>query len=245
MLVQLLNLISEENVSIEFNIENGFYQPSELKNLNISEENFAPYYSKQDNILYFSSTIKGLSRYYSVRVDESFFPNLETTYTPLPVPPPLNENNKSRAYLTETKYNNRTIVYLNVSVNYPSGNYVNIQKCYKETSGSGEKQQYFSSPMIDENFAGEFFTGYPTISPSGKTMVYSSNKESKDHIDLWIALLGDNGDWIFHRPMHELNSKGNEITPYLINDSLLIYSSNGFGGRGGYDLFYSYCINGK
>jgi hypothetical protein len=46
-------------------------------------------------------------------------------------------------------------------------------------------------------------------------------------------------------PIDELNSIGNEITPCFVSDTCLIFASDGFDGKGGYDLYFSIYSSGK
>ena len=42
-----------------------------------------------------------------------------------------------------------------------------------------------------------------------------------------------------------LNSAENEITPFLAGDDTLYFASNGFGGKGGYDVYVTIKVSGE
>jgi len=73
-------------------------------------------------------------------------------------------------------------------------------------------------------------------------MVISHNGEnSLGQEDLYVSKLGKDGIW--HHPIHlgpKVNSTGYEMSPFLSeNEDTLYYSSNGLGGFGDADIFYS------
>ena len=81
---------------------------------------------------------------------------------------------------------------------------------------------------------------HPTISSSGSTLIFSSTREGgKGKKDLWIVKFV-NGQWGIPENLSELNTKGNEVTPFLHADgNSLYFSSDGLPGMGGTDFFVS------
>lgn len=96
-------------------------------------------------------------------------------------------------------------------------------------------------PAPVEELNSDDFTAHPSLSPSGRTMVFTSNRPGgRGGTDLWISTRRSNGRW--EVPLNlglVLNSPGDEITPHLATDDSLFFASNGFGGRGGFDIFLS------
>jgi len=84
--------------------------------------------------------------------------------------------------------------------------------------------------------------GQPTVSTDELTLVFSSDmKGSKGENDLW-AVRRKSIDSSFGRPFlfdAALNSTGDEVFPYLFDDTTLYFSSNGFKGYGGWDIYKS------
>jgi outer membrane protein OmpA-like peptidoglycan-associated protein len=86
--------------------------------------------------------------------------------------------------------------------------------------------------------------GYTTTQPhavkeGGKEILYfSSNRPGgKGGMDIWYVTVGDN---TFSPPvnMKEVNTAGNEITPfYYVDGGVLFFSSDGHRGLGGFDVF--------
>jgi len=88
---------------------------------------------------------------------------------------------------------------------------------------------------------GEFFTSHPALSPDGTMLVVVSDRPSgSGGTDLWMSHRIAGGEW--QEPVNlsdVVNSSGNEITPYFVANDTLLYASNGYGGKGGFDVFIS------
>ena len=87
---------------------------------------------------------------------------------------------------------------------------------------------------------------HPTLSKDGQTMIFSSNQPGgHGKMDLYSAF-SDGENWISITNLGPtINSNDNEVFPSLINDSLLIFSSNRLGGYGGLDLYVSKLEDGS
>ncbi|MFM8568083.1 MAG: hypothetical protein ACKOB6_00535 [Candidatus Kapaibacterium sp.] len=90
------------------------------------------------------------------------------------------------------------------------------------------------------------FTGHATISPSGQTMVFTSDREGGiGKLDLWSC---KKSGAVWDAPVHMgefLNSEVNEISPFLVSDDTLYFASDGFGGRGGFDVYSTTLLSGE
>ncbi|PKP49604.1 MAG: hypothetical protein CVT92_15080 [Bacteroidetes bacterium HGW-Bacteroidetes-1] len=84
--------------------------------------------------------------------------------------------------------------------------------------------------------------GHPTISDSELILYFAT--ERKDGFggkDIWVAMRDSKKD-AFSRPLNlgeRINTRGDEIFPFLRNDTTLYFASNGHGGMGGFDIFVS------
>lgn len=92
-----------------------------------------------------------------------------------------------------------------------------------------------------EQMSGDWFTSYPAISPEGDRMVMVSDRPGgAGGTDIWMLDKLLDGTW--SQPQHTgqtVNSLANETSPFLISTDTLMFSSNGFGGIGGMDVFMS------
>jgi outer membrane protein OmpA-like peptidoglycan-associated protein len=92
-----------------------------------------------------------------------------------------------------------------------------------------------SLPINYKNFS----TASPSLSLDNKILYFSSNrKESLGGFDIFKVSILENGKR-FSKVTNlgpNVNTKGDEITPYVLKNRLF-FSSNGRGGVGGYDVF--------
>ncbi len=79
----------------------------------------------------------------------------------------------------------------------------------------------------------------PAFSYDGKTLYFASNREGgRGGIDLWRATLDKSGRWKNVRNMGKtINTRGNELFPYVADDGKLYFASDGHPGLGGMDIF--------
>jgi peptidoglycan-associated lipoprotein len=84
--------------------------------------------------------------------------------------------------------------------------------------------------------------GHPSISADELTIVFSSDRKGgQGGKDLWIATRKTTTEE-FTKPMNlgdQVNTRGDEVFPFLKNDTTLYFSSNGHPGLGGLDIFKS------
>lgn len=87
---------------------------------------------------------------------------------------------------------------------------------------------------------------HPALSADGEKMIFSSNRsESLGGLDLYISHREGN-EWSAPINLGNLiNTKGNELTPFLDQDNNLYFSSDGIPGSGGYDIFFCRYNGGK
>lgn len=85
----------------------------------------------------------------------------------------------------------------------------------------------------------EYSIGHPAISSDGRTLYFSSNMPgSTGGSDIFVSRLED-GKWSTPKNLGgKINTPGQELFPYLYNDSTLYFSSTGHRGFGGLDIFY-------
>jgi len=97
---------------------------------------------------------------------------------------------------------------------------------------------------IEFSMSDAYMYGHPTLSEDGKTLIFSSNMPGGygGH-DLYVSRK-QGGRW--SKPENlgpKVNSGGDEMFPYLLDDKTLYFSSNGHAGFGALDIFVS--INKK
>ncbi|MDE7025609.1 MAG: OmpA family protein, partial [Paramuribaculum sp.] len=78
--------------------------------------------------------------------------------------------------------------------------------------------------------------GHPAVSPDGKYLYFSSDMPGFGGKDLWRINLQERAGSLENLG-EQINTPGDELFPYVVSDSVLIFSSNGHPGMGGLDLF--------
>lgn len=83
----------------------------------------------------------------------------------------------------------------------------------------------------------EYSVGHPTISRDGNTLYFASDRPGGfGGTDIWVSRF----DTAWSEPVNlgdQINSEGNEMFPFIHDDSLLYFASNGYGGLGGLDIY--------
>lgn len=101
------------------------------------------------------------------------------------------------------------------------------------------------APVLTDSVAN---IGHPAISKDERILIFSSNRPGgTGGKDLWAAKR-NSADEPFGRPEllgPGINTAGDELFPYLYNDTTLLFASNGYEGYGGLDIFISYFRKNK
>ena len=111
---------------------------------------------------------------------------------------------------------------------------------YKSETKEWVDEQSFQFNNKDYNVA------HPAISNDGKWMVFTSDMPGGcGGMDLWATKLQD-GIWL--TPVNlgtKINTKGNEVFPFISSEGVLFFSSNGKEGLGGLDIYFTSFNDGK
>lgn len=103
----------------------------------------------------------------------------------------------------------------------------------------------WSNPVSININSSEYSCLHPCLSSNGQKLYFVSNKPGgKGGYDLYVSTRSGN-TWSSPQNVFELNTPDNEMYPYVVNDTILYFSSNGHVGFGGSDIYGSYYRNGK
>ena len=92
----------------------------------------------------------------------------------------------------------------------------------------------------------QYSTGHPAGLPGKSVFIFSSNKPGgSGEADLYLIHKINSGWSEPKRLEGAINTQGQEVFPFLLNDSTLYFASNGHNGFGGLDLFKAKLTNGK
>jgi peptidoglycan-associated lipoprotein len=99
----------------------------------------------------------------------------------------------------------------------------------------------------------EAWDSSPAFSPDGRTLYFSSNRVGRGReksgyggTDIYAATMDSRGRFSRARNLGpQINTPGNELFPYVADDSKLYFASDGHPGYGALDLFVVKRVNGK
>jgi len=86
----------------------------------------------------------------------------------------------------------------------------------------------------------EYSAGHPSIDKDGSVMYFASDMPGGyGKSDLYFSVLS-NGQW--SKPFNlgpKINTEGNEFFPFISSDGVIYFASDGHGGLGGLDIYFS------
>ena len=90
-------------------------------------------------------------------------------------------------------------------------------------------------PFNDDSFS----TAHPALSPDERRLYFSSNRDgSYGESDLWYVEIETNGSYGTPKNLGpEINTEARETFPFISNENILYFSSDGHLGLGGLDIF--------
>jgi peptidoglycan-associated lipoprotein len=93
--------------------------------------------------------------------------------------------------------------------------------------------------IIDRNADDSSKVGHPAMAPDGKYLFFASDMPGgKGGRDIWFMTYDKKSDtWSKPSNVGSINTKGDEMFPYIAADGTLYFSSNGRGGMGGLDIY--------
>ncbi|MGA0555525.1 OmpA family protein [Larkinella sp. VNQ87] len=131
--------------------------------------------------------------------------------------------------------------------NYNQGKYressdgINKLKLYVAEEQKGAWGKAHELPFNSD----EFSTGHPALSPSDNLLYFASDRPGGfGGTDLYVSRF-DDGKW--SEPVNlgkDINTKGNELFPFVDDRGNLYFSSDGHPGLGDLDIFYAQLVEG-
>lgn len=138
---------------------------------------------------------------------------------------PVITNDGQTLYFTRTNYN----AGKNDNKNGKS------LKIYRSFNNGGSWEKPEALPFNGDNFS----TAHPALSPDEKQLYFASDREGTlGQSDLYVVDINEDGSFGDPENLGEaINTKGRENFPFVSQDSLLYFSSDGHFGLGGLDVF--------
>lgn len=235
-----------KNINL-FLLDSARFIVSNVPELNTPNSDFGP--CLIDNKLVFSSnkyTLNSLENNHSW-TNKDYYRVFESVYSDSSIAKPI-----KFASTVQNKYNDGPVSYdfknkaLYITRNHSDGNktikasddQVKLQiysYTYNQNKDEWENEIAFQYNNKEYNIA------HPAISTDGNLLIYSSDMPGGyGGMDLYICTLTENS-WSSPKNLGStINTKGNEIFPFISSEGLLFFASDGLEGIGGLDIFYSF-----
>lgn len=191
--------------------------------INSSGDEYGVCYDSLTGSLLYTSTFTGTSAVYSRKLNSP-------EGTPgKPVPGTFNNSSNHRACVSIGKNGE------GVGVAFVSGAAQANPAIFTLLRDDGQ----FNLGHVIEGLRCDCFTSFPTLSPDGLRLVFASNRSGGNGgMDLWVSDRRVGTEWSQPALLSSsLNSAADEISPVFISSDSLLYASNGYGGRGGFDIY--------
>ncbi len=200
-----------------------YLEPINVSVLNTVSDDFAPSWDKYTSTLYYTSKVSGSEKLYtSDKNTDGFFQ--EGKYLEAPINT-IHDNISYISFLSPEKAYFSTFLQAKKQPR--------LQLFY-----SNHKKKAWSEGFPIEEFASDNFVGHSSISPDQNQLVFTTQSEDGD-LDLMVSYRLEDGTWREPIAIEITNSIGDEITPHFASDDTLYFASNGQGGPGGYDIYFS------
>lgn len=154
---------------------------------------------------------------------------------PMPKPFNISENVGSATLTIDNKR-----MFLTICEDDAQG-YKNCDIFYSDWSYHGWGDPVNLGPGVNGKNS---FEGQPTVTPDGKTIYFVSIREDEigdvDNMDLYVSQMQGDGTWGSAKNLGTtINTKGNEKSPFIHEDSHTLYfSSDGHQGIGDFDIYF-------
>ena len=200
-----------------------------------------------DNVLYFASARNENSKIYA-RTNEPFLDLFQSNYNDLngtySDPKAISEINTvyhegpmtitkdgKTAYFSSESFKSKS--YLRDKVGKLKLGQIHL---YKATKENGKWGSIVSLPFNSNQYS----TGNPSINKEGTLLYFSSNRPgSVGGSDIWKVTINSDGSYGVPENLGDkINTVADENFPFITDDNILYFSSNGWTGFGGLDVFY-------
>ncbi|HOK15223.1 MAG TPA: hypothetical protein PK007_09935, partial [Candidatus Kapabacteria bacterium] len=203
---------SEGNISSPFNTDNDEYSPFFWEN--------SFYYTVSNKQKKINETI-----YKSEFVDGKFS-------RPKPVndlPITSFQNVSSLSFCKNPNSGNLEIWF---AANIRNNNKINRDLFFAEKIGES-----WTKPQNAKSINTEHFESHPFVSPDGKILIFSSDRPGgKGGLDLYVSVRDNQGNWSSPRNLSEINTEANELSPFVSEDGILYFSSQGYSNAKVYNI---------
>ena len=132
------------------------------------------------------------------------------------------------------------------------GNYTAFTRKNYNEKGKNDiiKMEIFTAEKNGEEWGKEipvhfnsskYSVGHPSLTADGNKMYFSSTAPGGfGGVDIYFVEKNEKGDWGMPQNLgNNINTKGNEVFPFIHESGMLFFASSGLDGFGGLDIYFS------
>lgn len=228
----------------ELNEKKSYYRTKALETLNTPFAEYAPAYS--NSILYFASSRSNAKIYEASGTPYTDLYQVDTKAanvdlgTLKALPPNINAENVNSGCITFSP-DGKLMIFARGNTGKKKG--AKDVDLYLSRFRNGA----WTDPVYLNINTPDFWESTPALSPDGRTLYFSSNRPGGyGGLDIYSALMDSRGRLGKVKNMGpEINTAGDEMFPYMADNSKLYFSSDGHPGYGMLDLYVVNRVNGK
>lgn len=221
------------------------FDPHPLPNVCTNDDEYLPFISPDNDYLYF------IRKYMKQKLGDLIPTNVEEFTVSKkvngefdrgePMPRPFNtyDNQGAATISIDNKHMILTICKPEKhKVGGVTQSIINCDLYYSDFEDGKWSEIKNMGPVVNDSLQ---WDSQPSLSPDGKTLYFSSARNEASGLDIYKTVKGDNGKWSRPVPLGpNINTSGNEKSPFIHPDGKTLYfSSDGWQGMGGFDIFYS------
>lgn len=114
------------------------------------------------------------------------------------------------------------------------------------SSRKGSDGKWLAPEAFPYNDSNAYSMGDPFVTRDGKRLYFVADRPGGlGGTDIYVCWRNEAGNWGSPVNLKEINTAGNERTPFFDEQGYLYFSSDGFVGMGGLDIFVARMVNGK
>ena len=241
---QMLRKATEDETIQNLKVSGTLYKVDNAKDLNSPEDDFGPAYLGENKIVISSARDKGIARVTTDARTGSPFTDLfvskrsdkgELTFSHSK-PEKLNKKLNHRYHDGPATFSRdgKEIYFTRNNTEGRSNDGVIRLKIYRADGSDESWANPTSLPFNDS----EYSVAHPALSPDGSALYFASNMPGGfGGYDLYVSYRV-NDRW--EPPINlgpSINTEGNEVFPFIHQDSTLYFASDGLAGLGGLDIY--------
>jgi len=225
----------------EIEENSGKYEVENIRNINSESSDFGTTF--YDSLLVFASSRKNSSAqelapwnnqpftsfYASEKDNKNKYKEVKTFLKEI-----VSDRNESTPVFTK---DGNTVYFTRNSTNVRNNKDLLLLKIYRAKRKKGKWKEITELFLNSEGYS----VAHPALSPDGSTLYFTSDRPGGfGDTDIWKVHINEDGS--FDEPENlgpNVNTEGKESFPFVSNENILYYASDGKLGLGGLDIFSS------